>query len=211
MDPTNLPARGSRDAERVINPLVLQPALLVPHAQLTGTAQRREPHSRPRLTASDKPSGSPDAKREDLQPEISKSTKKEGELDYGNGSGSSDESVSAGKFTASRAASEDQRRSASQTSVRSTKSTRSLKEMSVLADAAEEKANRDPGKFSPLSIDIKLVEHFGCRVPDINCGGFVQFEKLLFDDEASTMRSLHWLDILGQIPAPPYSVSLKLA
>ena len=55
VDPADLPARGSHEAARLISPLVLQPAILFPRAQLTGNAQRREPHSRLGLTAPDNP------------------------------------------------------------------------------------------------------------------------------------------------------------
>ena len=56
-----------------------------------------------------------------------------------------------------------------------------------------------------------MVERFGCQVPEINYGNLGHFEKLIFNDQESTVRSCHWLDILGQKLAPPYAVTFKLA
>ena len=85
-----------------------------------------------------------------------------------------------------------------------------MTEKSRLADLADEKNNFDPSKFKEVDSEIKMVEKFGCMVPDVNYGPICQFYHFDFGSDQSMEKYCTYLDILGHISAPSFRVTKQL-
>ena len=105
-------------------------------------------------------------------------------------------------------------RSTSQHSARSTCSTMSQRARSHRRVEQQSREQFNPMLHRPHlqeSAKLNVIDFEGRKIPDLEYGNLGEFNPLKFDTEASTNRSLGYLDLTGSMAAASYSTVLKLS